>query len=329
MSVAAFLADLRRRDIRVWADGDRLHCDAPSGVLTAELREQLRSRKSDLLEFLRAAQTLARQERAIVPLQGHGERTAIFAVPGHNGDVFCYRWLAKYLGEDRPFFGLEPPGLDGFGAPLERIEELAAYFAAQMQAFRPGQPVILGGYCAGGTVALELARQLQQRGAQVRYIALFGAPYPAWYRWPSQWRWRFKAQLERVAMHARALAARSLAGCRDYLRGKLRSRRARLAAAAAPVSDPVLIRRGMVERATLKALRAYAPVHFDGPIGIFLPFQDAVLDDGARRWRGLAARAAEYFGPPGSNGFNLLREPHVFTMAELLRTALNALEATS
>ncbi|SRR6266851_978039 len=37
-SVAAFLADLRRRDIRVWADGDRLRCNAPVSVVTALAR---------------------------------------------------------------------------------------------------------------------------------------------------------------------------------------------------------------------------------------------------------------------------------------------------
>jgi len=52
MSVAAFLADLRRRDIRVSADGDRLRCNAPASVVTAELRDQLRRRKSEILEFL-------------------------------------------------------------------------------------------------------------------------------------------------------------------------------------------------------------------------------------------------------------------------------------
>jgi thioesterase domain-containing protein len=326
VSVAAFLADLRRRDIRVWADGERLHCDAPAGMLTPELREALRARKQDVLDFLRAAQTLARQERAIVPLQPRGTRVAVFAVPGHNGDVFCYRALAQYLGEERPFFGLEPPGLDGFSEPLTRIEDLAAYFAAQIAAFRPGQPCILAGYCAGGTVAVELARQLRRRGIAASYVALFASPFPTWYRWPSQLRWRLRAQAARAAMHARALAGRSLAGCRDYLRGKLAGRRARLAARAATVADVVMARRGAVERATLKALRAYAPRRFDGPVGLFQPFQDAVLDDGARLWRALAARADEYFGPPGSDGFNLLREPHAFATAELLRRSLEALE---
>lgn len=328
MSVATFLADLRRRDIRVWTDGDRLHCDAPSGALTSELREQLRTRKDDVLEFLRASQSLARQERAIVPLQHRGERTPMFAVPGHNGDVFCYRALAQSLGESRPFFGLEPPGLDGFEEPLTSIEELADYFAGQILAFRPDRPIMLGGYCAGGTVAFELARQLQQRGAKVEYLALFGSPYPSWYRWTGQLRWRFGQQVERGVKHARALTGRSLAGCRDYVTEKMKGRRARIEAEAeaAPVLDAVLMRRAAVERATLKAARVYVPAPYAGRMGLFLPSGDAALEDGARRWKAVAWRAEECLSPSDADGFNMLREPHAPAVAELLRRSLDAIE---
>ncbi|HEX8964107.1 MAG TPA: hypothetical protein VF801_13985, partial [Rhodocyclaceae bacterium] len=86
-------------------------------------------------------------------------------------------------------------------------------------------------------------------------------------------------------------------------------------------------RRAGVERATLKAVRGYRPGRFAGRIGIFLPFQDAVLNDAARRWRALAERADEYFGTPGSDGFNLLRDPQAVATAELLRRALEGAEA--
>ena len=39
MNAAAFLSELRRRDIQVVAVGGQLHCTAKAGALTAELRE--------------------------------------------------------------------------------------------------------------------------------------------------------------------------------------------------------------------------------------------------------------------------------------------------
>jgi thioesterase domain-containing protein len=317
------LSELSRRGIRVWADGDRLRCDAPSGALTPDVRELLRQSKRDVLEFLRAAQTLAGQARAIVPLRPYGDRRAVFAVPGHNGDVFCYRALAQYMGEDQPFFGLEPPGLDGRGEPMTRVEDLAGYFAAQIRAFQPDGPYILAGYCAGGTIAFELGRQLQQAGGTICYVALFGSPYPSWYRFPAQLSYRLKRQIEGIGRHARELALRPPAECRAYIREKLHSRRARLEAERAPLSDPVLIRRAKVERATIAAIRHYTPGHFAGHIGLFLPSRESELAGGARRWQTVAQRSEERFGPGGCDGFDMLREPHAFAFAELFRRSLD------
>jgi len=52
VTVPAFLADLRTRDIHVWADGDRLRCNAPAGTLTPELRDQLQHHRREVLEYL-------------------------------------------------------------------------------------------------------------------------------------------------------------------------------------------------------------------------------------------------------------------------------------
>src|SRR5215470_7355232 len=165
--VAGFLTDLRRRDIEVSAECERLRCNAPVGVLTDELRDELQRRKNEILEFLRSAEALARQQRAIVPLQPLGTDVPVFAVAGHNGDIFCYRWLVRHLEKNQPFFGLQAPGVDGQSKPIARVEDLAAYFAGQIRAFRPDGPYVIAGFCAGGTVAFELACQLLRDGAAV------------------------------------------------------------------------------------------------------------------------------------------------------------------
>ncbi len=212
MIVSALLEELRSRHVQVWADGDQLRCSAPAGVLTPELRAQLRQRKGDILAFLRSAEAFAQQQRAIVPLQPRGPRVPVFAVPGHSGDVFCYRALAQHLGDDQPFFGLQPPGVDGQSEPLTCVEDLAAYFAAQIRAFRPAGPYVIAGYCAGGTIAFAVARHLLQHGAAISFVALFTSPYPTWYRVLPQLRQRFAHQVERVREHARALAPLSYGG---------------------------------------------------------------------------------------------------------------------
>jgi thioesterase domain-containing protein len=320
MSLRVFLAELRSRDIQVWADGDRLRCNAPADVLTPELRDQLELRKNDILEFLRSAEALARQQRAIVPLQPRGEGTPIFGVAGHNGDVFCYRTLAAYLGDDQPLYGLQPPGLDGHSEPLTRIEDLAAYFAAQIREFHPSGPCIIAGFCAGGMIAFELGRQLMQAGKVISLLALFGAPYPTAYRLLPRLRQRLAESVERVVTHTRALASLPRRERQLYLAKRLRERKARSAVERATEPDAVLLLRAKVERATIAAARRYNPGYFAGRVALFLPSQ-AWLRSGKQplRWRSVAKNTVEYFGPEACDGDNMLREPYAATFAELFR----------
>lgn len=319
MNAASLLSELRRRDIRIWAVGGQLHCAARAGALTAELREQLKHRREELLGLLALAATLSTQERAIVPLQANGTRVPVFAVPGHNGDVFCYRALAQRLGEDQPFFGLQPPGADGQDEPLVRVEDIAACFARQIRAFAPTRRCVIAGYCAGGTVAFELAQQLSRAGARVELLALFGSPYPAYFRWPSQLRLRAIQQFERVASLGGAMLWSTPQEFRRYVAARLRQRRERIAAEQAAAVDPVFVLRDKVERATLQAVRAYSPQPFAGRLALVLPSRAWRLAAG---WKNAAARVEEYFGPEGCGSQAMLREPYTAAFAELFKRAL-------
>src|SRR5258706_3167650 len=223
MKALDFLEKLRSRDIQVWAEGNRLRCNAPAGVLTPELRHELRQRKDEILRFLHSAEALAQQQRAIVPLQPRGTGAPVFAVAGHNGDVFCFRAIARHLGADQPFFGLQPPGLDGNPEPLARVKDLAAYFAAQIRKVRPDGPYVIAGYCAGGTIAFELARQLLRDGAAVGVLALFGRPVPTSYRLLPRLRALLFQTAGRVTRHTRALLSLSGAELRAYITERLRN----------------------------------------------------------------------------------------------------------
>lgn len=323
MSPAALLQVLRHREIEVWAEGQQLRCKAPPGALDPALREELRRYKSDLVEFLANVKALAGQHAAIVPLQPKGTQTPIFAVPGHSGDVFCFRALARHLGDDQPFFGLQPPGLDGQRPPLDSVEALAAEFATAIRAFRPEGPCIVAGYCAGGTVAFELARQLESQGTAVGFAALFGSPHPAWYRLLPQLEVRLTDQAARLRKHARAFAALSWGDLRGYIGEKRQLRREKRDAGRRAAADPLMGFRAAVETATLAAVRRYVPQPFDGRVAVFLP-NAGWRQPGNRllRWPQPVARIVEeHCGPAACDGYSMLLEPHAPAFGELFRTA--------
>jgi hypothetical protein len=53
LTTAEFVAHLRRLDIRLSIDDERLRCSAPKGALTAALRDELAARKAEVVAWLR------------------------------------------------------------------------------------------------------------------------------------------------------------------------------------------------------------------------------------------------------------------------------------
>lgn len=322
MSVGAFLESLRRRDIEVRLEGDVLRCMAPVGAIDTALREVLRVRKKDIVAFLDTARELASQQPAIVPLQPAGHLPPIYAVPGHSGDVFCFRALSRHLGEDQPFFGLQPPGLDGVEPPLGSVEALASNFADQIAVACPVGPCVVAGYCAGGTVAFELARQLVQRGIAVDFVALFGSPFPSWYRPLPQLMETLAKQGKRLKKHVQALRSQGCPGFGSYAIAKWQDRRTRRAALLHVAADTAQVCRAAVEAATLMAVRRYTPRPFEGRLAVFLPNEEwQQAGNRLLRWpQFLAKRAEEFVGPTHCQGFSMLLEPHAADIATLFRS---------
>jgi amino acid adenylation domain-containing protein len=112
-----------------------------------------------------------RRESPLVVIHPRGSRPPLFFVHGADGRVFYYRRLAQHLREDQPFQALDGWTLAGDRLPGS-AEEMAARYVAEIQAAWPAGPCRLGGYCMGGTIAFEMARQLVAQGREVDLLVL-------------------------------------------------------------------------------------------------------------------------------------------------------------
>src|SRR6185295_14413263 len=203
----------------------------------------------------------------------------------------------------------EPPGLDGRSEPLDRVEDLASYFADQIQAFQPDGPYIIAGYCSGGATAFELARRLVQRGATVPLLAMFGTPYPAMFRPLPRLAFNLQYWTGRVLLHIREMAKTpSFAVRRRYLGERIRARLKAMNEAEGPaITDPVLARRARVSSAAITAVRRYAPSPYSGRMCLFLPNKAWTRSGTAPlRWKSVVPNAETYFGPDSCNGLLML-----------------------
>jgi amino acid adenylation domain-containing protein len=52
LNTVEFLSYLRSLDIQVFLDGEKFRCNAPEGIITAELRAEIQKRKAEIIEFL-------------------------------------------------------------------------------------------------------------------------------------------------------------------------------------------------------------------------------------------------------------------------------------
>lgn len=123
---------------------------------------------------------------SLVEIQTAGARPPFFCVHAFSGGVNSYHRLSSRIGQGQPFYGLQAQGLDGRVEPFRRIEEMAAFYVEAVRGVQPEGPYQLGGWCFGGLVAVEMARQLRGRGREVALLALVGTIEPSKQKLPER-----------------------------------------------------------------------------------------------------------------------------------------------
>src|SRR5579885_2360787 len=108
----------------------------------------------------------------IVEVQVGGTRRPFFFLHGQKeSDAFYCFQLARELGADQPFYVLERYSFDCLAEP-PTIEAMAAAYLKSVRAVQPEGPYLLGGWCNGGLIAYEMARQLHAEGQAVDLLVL-------------------------------------------------------------------------------------------------------------------------------------------------------------
>ncbi|MBI3544981.1 MAG: amino acid adenylation domain-containing protein [Gammaproteobacteria bacterium] len=153
--------------------------------------------------------------RQVVRLQPNGSKPPLIAI--HNTGVYYYN-LSKYLGSDQPLTALQifDPSIKRASLP-HTLEEIAAEYVQLIRQFQIDGPYKLVGWCVGGVLAFEVARQLVQAGQEVSLLAMIDTWAPGHNERLPKWRaaladYSYRWQLigtdwRRVLSHAKSLAA--------------------------------------------------------------------------------------------------------------------------
>jgi thioesterase domain-containing protein/acyl carrier protein len=108
----------------------------------------------------------------VVAIQPGGDRPPFFCVHGNGGHVIGFHALAKHLGPDQPFYGIQSVGWDGEAVPFTSSEAMAAHYVAELRKVQPRGPYYLGGYSFGGRLVCYMANMLKAAGEEVALLAL-------------------------------------------------------------------------------------------------------------------------------------------------------------
>jgi amino acid adenylation domain-containing protein/FkbH-like protein len=311
--------------------------------------EKLTQRKLPLVTLFQAptieqlAGVLAQNEvhgahSLVVPIQPQGSKTPLFLVHGAGGDVLWgYANLAARLSNDQPVYGIKSRGQAGL-EEWKTLEEMAAGYLQEVRALQPVGPYCLGGYCFGGNVAYEMARQLHAQGEPVALLALLdSAPANAGYETVTWWRPSYafhfvknlfywcsdfsqldsKTKFRFIARKTRALG-RKLA---EALRGRNGTEKVDIE----DVIDPALFPENELNlwKIHLQALTEHVQQPYAGRAMLFRtrghPIFCSLAEDFC--WGKLLERGVDVRSVPGSHE-SIFVEPNVQCLAKELETAL-------
>ncbi len=270
---------------------------------------------------------------SLVPIQPGGSKPPFFCVHGGGGNVLIYRELARHLGPDYPFYGLQARGLDESDDFLTTIEAMAESYLREIRELQPEGPYYLGGFCMGGQVAVEIAQRLVRDGEQVNL--LFAIDSHNFNGVPPRFILREKVGNLglKIKFHSSNILQLSLKSQIAYFTEKLKIALRREMERwhikivhlfkLNPHRDVMGPREEFLDDINDRAFLAYKPVSYPGKMTVCKPRRKyAFLRDPFNGWAGIAAGGLEIIEMPVHPG-GIFTQPFVQVLAETLREKLD------
>jgi thioesterase domain-containing protein len=296
------------------------------------------------LAALLRRQTDFRSPSPLVAIQPGGTRLPFFCVHPADGTVFSYAQLARYLGQDQPFYGLQVVSQSEEQPPQPHLETMAADYLQATQTIQSQGPYLLGGWSMGGVVAFEMAQQLRRQGQPVALLALLDSWAPSSSN-PVNDATEPDSDRQLLAQFLgdlRGRFAKDLPALPDDL-AQLDSteqlnyilEHARLLEFLFPTEElPQLGRLFQTFKANVRAMWGYRPQVYSGRITLFQAGENAFTTDTgtahqpdpASSWVQFSTEPLELHFVPGDH-YAMLAEPHVQTLAKRLRINLDQAQA--
>ncbi|HEY4360943.1 MAG TPA: amino acid adenylation domain-containing protein [Bryobacteraceae bacterium] len=247
----------------------------------------------------------------LVRIQTDGSRTPLFWMNAGPG----LRALAKYLGKERPFYGvtLSPEEETALGESPS-LPQIAACLVSTIRGVQPEGPYLLGGRCVSGLLAYEAAAQLRAAGQNVELLFLLDSLNPVHFLAIPRW----KLLASRVRLHFKNSVGSTPVRSLSYILGRLKYRLGRLRPEEGTGREAW-------DRKLFRAARQYHPQGCQGRMVLLQPAEGLDVAGLAESWSAVSAAGREVYEVLG-NHETVLKEPTVQSLATRLLLCLESAE---
>lgn len=305
----------------------------------------------------------------VVPIQPKGEKPPLFCCAPAGGMSYMYFNLAQFLGDDQPFYGLQDPALNPLVKPFPTMQTLCAEHVKVIKQIQPEGPYHLAGWSFGGAVAFETAQQLMAGGDEVAYLGIIDTEARIEANKMKTWGQRLRWLGGQAKMAVKVVGSWG-PYARDFvyiiLPSKLKTgkkagtdepsfweyftwvwadsirhtllKQADIANVVSRDSRVLLIRQPStlrtmrVLRANLRALLAYDPQPYHGPITLLRAEDQSIMhkmhEDWTLGWGEVAKSGLDIIEVPGNHAV-LLSKPYIETVGAVIREGLAKARARS
>jgi len=146
--------------------------------ITVPLHTIFQNRTVEQLACILRQDSVASTWSPLVCLQSQGSKSPLFFVHAAGGSAFNYFQIATLMGTERPFYAIQPRGVEPGESFHASIEEMAADYVAAVRSVQAKGPYLLAGWSFGGTVIFEMARILKQAGETAPLLLMIDVPEP-------------------------------------------------------------------------------------------------------------------------------------------------------
>jgi oxalate---CoA ligase len=119
-----------------------------------------------------------RQDTSPMICLNHGTGTPLFLAPGADSGAFSFKKIADKLGDSFSVYSWDWPDPDTWTLP-DDFHAIARFYADQIRNTTPSGPYQVGGFCFGGSLALEIGSILQMYGEEIETILLIDPIHPS------------------------------------------------------------------------------------------------------------------------------------------------------